>query len=334
MKRFLLVASLAMISLFCGSWGFLVHRTVNQLAIYELPKDMRFFFYENREEIVHSAIRPDQRRSKDSTEAPKHFIDMEAFGANASATMPHDWAGAVKMYTRDTLVRYGYLPYWIIVMKERLVNAFRAGNADSIIFYATDMGHYLADANVPLHTSINYDGQLSGQRGIHALWESVIPELEITQYQLHSPHHAEYLSNPTEKIWETLDHSHSLLTSMFSLEKEVSKQFNDSTKYRVQMRNGREVKYYTSTFAKAYSAALQPTINDQLLRSSNLIADFWYTCWVDAGKPDLHPLLKQPLSHDEKKQIKHEEKAWKKNQLIEKGWLISKKEEVKDSANQ
>jgi hypothetical protein len=207
-------------------------------------------------------------------------------------------------------------------MKDRLTGAFRARNKDSILFYAADLGHYIGDANVPLHTTVNYDGQLTNQKGLHSLWESMIPELEIEQYRLRSHHKARYLSNPEETVWQTIRRSWSLLDDVFLQEKEVSKSFTDSAKFRVQVRRGREVKSYTPAFAKAYNQRLSGTINEQLLHSADLIADMWYTAWVDAGRPDLSDL---PGPVFDKAQLKKERKAYKKNQLIAKGFLISKK---------
>ena len=37
-----------------------------------------------------------------------------------------------------------------------------------VLFLATDLGHYIANAHVPLHTTLNYNGQLSNQSGFHA----------------------------------------------------------------------------------------------------------------------------------------------------------------------
>ncbi|MGC6428813.1 MAG: hypothetical protein ACON4Y_05945 [Flavobacteriales bacterium] len=54
--------------------------------------------------------------------------------------------------------------------------------SEQILFICSDLGHYIADANVPLHTTINYDGQLTGQKGIHAFWESRLPELFSSEY--------------------------------------------------------------------------------------------------------------------------------------------------------
>ena len=92
---------------------------------------------------------------------------------------------AVEKYSWDTLKKYGYVPYQILIEDSLLVNALKQKNADSIFFYAVDLAHYIEDANVPLHTTNNYDGQLTNQKGLHALWESTIPELELSDYNLY-----------------------------------------------------------------------------------------------------------------------------------------------------
>ena len=326
MKRTVLVIVALVVLLVGSSWGFLVHRTVNQLAIYSLPKGLAPFFYSSKEYLVKHSTRPDERRNTDSAEASKHFIDFEAFGDSAAWKMPHDWNAAVQQYSRDSLLEYGYVPYQIMVTKAKLTEAFRQKNSDSIVYYAADLGHYIADAHVPLHTSINYDGQLTGQKGLHSLWESVIPEIELSNYNLYSKHKAKYLKRPEAALWRALQEAHVLLTDVFRQETEASKQFTDSTKYRTQVRRGREVKSYTTEFAKAYNARLGKTINEQLLKSSNLVADFWYTSWVDAGKPDLSSLVK-PLTEEEKDTYKKELKAYKKNDLLKEKLLISRRDQ-------
>jgi hypothetical protein len=313
---------------FFGSWGFLIHRTVNQLAIYQLPKQMQSFFYENMDYLVQHSVRPDQRRNQDSTEAPKHFIDLEAFGDSAAWKMPLNWTQAIEKFSTDSLVKYGYVPYEIVATKEKLTHAFGNVNKDSILFYAADLAHYIGDANVPLHTTLNYDGQLTGQKGLHALWESVIPEIELSQYQLYNGYKAKYLKQPEVAIWEAVRRAHLLLNDVLEKERIVTKEFTDSTKYRIQKRNGRDVRYYTTEFAKAYAATLAPTIKDQLLYSSNLIADFWYTSWVDAGKPDLNILLKTSFRRADKKKIRTEKKAFRKGKLLEQNLLIAKKNAI------
>lgn len=323
MKRLIVTGSLLIVAvIICSSWGFLGHRTIHQLAIYELPPSMRTYFHQNMAEIVKNSVRPDQRRSQDKEEATKHFIDLELYGDSAAWKMPLLWKDAVKKYGKDSLLKYGYVPYHVIAMKEKLTAAFRSGNKDSILFYAIDLGHYISDAHVPLHVTENYDGQLTNQKGLHSLWESMVPEIEIQKYDLRGRHKAKYLKHPERSIWRAVRQSYKLLPDVFGAEKEVTKSFTETEKYRVQMRNGREYKSYTSAFAKAYSARLGETINTQLIRSANLLADFWYTAWVDAGCPNLNKGL---LTNDKRKEeLQVEMEAFKKNKLLEKKLLLSK----------
>ena len=318
------IVMVCLVSFFCCSWGFLVHRTINQLAIYKLPKSLRPFFYEYKDSIARNAPRPDQRRNIDPTEATKHFIDIEAFGDSADWKMPMNWNDAVSKYGRDSLVKYGYLPYQVIVVKNKLTEAFRSANRDSILFYATDIGHYIGDAHVPLHTALNYDGQLTNQRGIHDLWETSVPEAVLDQYNLYSRHEAEYLSSPEEAIWKTIRETHALLNEMFAVEREVSKDFTDSTKYFTAFRWGKDRRFYTPAFAKAYNNKLGKSINEQLLRSADQIADFWYTAWVDAGSPDLSSILPDTFNRSFRKALRKECRVYRKNQLVEKKLLIAK----------
>lgn len=310
-----------------SSWGFLVHRTTHQLAVYELPNELRGFFYKHMDYLVKNAPRPDTRRNTDTTEATKHFIDIEYYGEDAANTMPTNWNDAVAKYSKDSLLKYGHVPYVIIELKEKLTHAFATANEDSILFYAADLGHYIGDANVPLHTSINYDGQLSNQKGLHALWETMIPEIELAEFNLYSHHNASYIINTTDEVWKAIRRTNALVPDVFAKEIETSKQFTDAEKYRTQIRKGKEVKYYTSAFAKAYCKSLNNTINEQLQYTANMIADFWYTCWVDAGKPNMDKVFSTSLSKADKKQLKMQLKSYKKNALFEDGFLKAKKEE-------
>src|SRR5690606_15218157 len=176
-------------------------------------------------------------------------------------------------------------PFVVVEYLGRLTEAFRQGNPDSIVFYAADLSHYIGDAHVPLHASMNYDGQLTGQSGLHDLWETTVPEVEMTHFQLSSRHKARYIASPEDRIWSILEHTFSLVPGVLEKEREVARHFTDSTKYRWEVRWGKNRRFYTPAFAKAYGKALGSSINDQLIASSNAIADFWYTAWVNSGKP-------------------------------------------------
>lgn len=326
-RKFTLLIILSLVFIGFSSWGFLVHRTVAQLAIYELPKPMQAFFFLNKDSLVYGAPRPDLRRFKDESEGSKHYMDMEYFGDSAFSVVPHNFDDAIAKYSLDTLNKYGTVPYVVVAYLEKLTNAFRSLNADSIVFYAADLSHYIGDAHVPLHTSINYDGQFTEQRGIHDLWETTVPELEIINYKLSSRHKARYIKSPTEEIWKIIEHTFSLLPEVLAKEIEISKNYTDSTKYRWEVRWGQKRRFYTPAFAKEYSKALNTSINDQLISSANAIADFWYTAWVNAGKPDLNKILKKPYN---KTLFKIERRAFRKNELIKQHILISTQRITRD----
>lgn len=306
---------------FLSSWGSLAHHTITQLAVYQLPKKMQGFFYQNRELLVTTSTRPDDRRRSDKTEASKHFVDIEAYGSNAVNDMPLEWEDAVKKYTKDSLLKYGYVPYHVVAMKNELTKAFESRDKEKILFFAADIAHYIEDANVPLHTTNNYDGQLSNQKGIHALWESLVPEAELEQYNLYTYHKATYLKQPSLAIWNAVRDANGLLKDVLAKEKEVSTHFSDSTKYISTGKNGK--KHYSPEFIKAYGEALKPTVNKQLLASASLLSDFWFTAWSDAGKPDIDSLM-LPLEKDDLG-WKKEYRSYKHNNLIKDSLLISKK---------
>ena len=80
------------------------------------------------------------------------------------------------------LVREIYVLMKHFVTKEELQKAFEAKNVDLILKYSADIGHYIGDAHVPLHTTENYNGQMTGQKGIHGLWESRLVEINAEDY--------------------------------------------------------------------------------------------------------------------------------------------------------
>jgi hypothetical protein len=315
---------LVVISFCCTSWGFLVHRSINQLAVYVLPESMGIFFHQHMDYLVRESVRADTRRKDDSLEAPRHFIDFEAYDPDGFGAwkMPFKLDAAIGKYGRDTLNKYGFLPYQVMATKEKLTAAFKSWDKDSILFYAADLAHYIADAHVPLHTTLNYDGQLTDQEGMHSLWESMLPELYLDQFQLYTQYKVTYLKNPEQAIWDALRSSYIMINDLLKQEAATAVAFPGDKKYRVQVRKGKTFKSYNTEFARAYYQRIGKTVNVQMLLAVNLVADFWYTSWIDAGEPSLEILLDKNI--DNRKALKKEKAAYKKNELIKNKLLISK----------
>lgn len=314
---------LCMLLLSLSSWGFLAHKTIHQLAIYQLPNEMREFYFVNKSYLVQHAVRPDLRKKFDSTEGAKHFMDMEAYGADIHH-LPIFEDDAVKQYTKDTLRKYGYVPYAIMQVQQKLTHAFKNLLYDSILYYSADLGHYLEDACVPLHSTVNHYGQLTNQKGIHSLWESACVDVSIAGYQLNPIHQATYIKHPEEVLMNVLLESHGLLKDVFGNETQTTKEVGEDNRYKSTGKPNR----YTKQFIARYSEKSNAVINQQLLKAARLVSDFWYTAWVNAGKPD----LKQGYTWDksQKKLLKKEQTAFQKNNLLTNNLLLAKEKNIQD----
>ncbi|GAA4003544.1 hypothetical protein GCM10022408_13900 [Hymenobacter fastidiosus] len=286
------------------AWGFFGHRLINRLAVFTLPPEMIGFYKTNIDYLTENATRPDSRRAVVPDEAPRHFLDVDAYGDSALAKLPHNWADAVARYGEDSLKRHGIVPWHVTRMKYQLTEAFRTRDADNILRLSADLGHYVADACVPLHTTRNYNGQLSGQRGIHGFWESRIPEVLSASYDFFvGP--APYLENPTATIWTVVGRSHAAVDSVLRLEKELTAKFADDRKYGFEERGNQTVRVYSRDFTNEYHQRLNGQVERQLRLAVRLTGAYWYTCWVDAGQPDLDQLPKT-ASESEKKRLARE----------------------------
>ena len=269
-----------------GSWGFFVHKKINRLAIFTLPDEMIGFYKKHITYITEKSINPDMRRYVNEAEAPRHYIDIDAYGENAFDSIPRNWQSAVKKYSEDTLHKYGIVPWHINKVIFLLTEAFTEKNVKKILKYSTDLGHYIADSNVPLHTTINYNGQFTGQNGIHSFWETRLPELFIEDYNFFVGQ-AEYHDYPLQTVWNGIIQAHQALDSVFRFEKELTQNFKESKKYGFQERGQNLTRDYSYEFSKAYHDKLNGMVERQMKASIKMLGDFWFTCWVNAGQPNL-----------------------------------------------
>ncbi|HSI89699.1 MAG TPA: zinc dependent phospholipase C family protein [Adhaeribacter sp.] len=307
MKRLLLflLINAMLLPLKTAGWGFYAHRRIDRLAVFTLPPEMIGFYKKHIVYITETSTKPDSRRTIVPGEAPKHYIDIDIYGDSAVYKMPRFWKEAVAKYGEDTLMAYGIVPWHINLMKFQLTEAFKARDADKILRLSSEMGHYIADACVPLHTTHNYNGQFTGQRGIHALWESRLPELLAHNYDFFvGP--ATYIDNPQHRAWDAVTRSHLALDSVLSFEKKVTAEFDEDRKYSFEDRNGVNTRVYSRDFCEAYHRKLNGQVERQMRYAIALTGSFWYTCWVDAGQPDLNKLA--GISEQEKQKLEQEEK--------------------------
>ena len=308
LKNLLLILLLPCILLF-SSWGFFAHQRINKIAIFTLPKDLIGFYKNNIIYITEHAVDPDKRRYADSLEAPRHYLDADHYGEKPFEAIPRKWNDAVAKLSEDTLNAYGIVPWQIQRTYFKLVKAFENRDSTLILKHSADLGHYIADAHVPLHTTENYNGQMTNQVGIHGFWESRLPELFAGDYD-YFVGKAKYINSPLNTAWDIVQDTYSMLDSTLSIEKRLTKTFPSDRKYTFNERNNKVIREYSIDFSAAYHKELNGMVERQMRKSILNIGSFWYSAWVDAGQPNMKRLIKKEISLEERKQIEAEEKKF------------------------
>ena len=299
MKRLTIITALIIPIILCTAWGFFAHQRINRLAVFTLPPAMIGFYKKNAKYITEHAVDPDKRRYADTLEAPRHYLDVENYEQSIDS-IPEKWNDALAKYGRKKLNTNGILPWQIQRTYYSLVKAFKTSDSIKILKYSADLGHYIGDAHVPLHTTANHNGQLTNQVGIHAFWESRLPELFSTRYNF-VVGKAGYIDNPLKEAWRILKHTHGLVDSVLTLEAELNKTFPSSKKYSFSERNNVILKQYAIEYSKRYHDSMKDMVEKQMRAAILEIGSFWYSAWVDAGQPTLKNLIKTEPEPEEKK---------------------------------
>lgn len=274
---------------FTPHWGFWAHKRINRLAVFRLPPEMQQFYKSHIDYLTENAVNPDRRRYAVVGEAERHFIDLDIYGDSALQKLPVFWDDAVKKIGEDSLRRHGIVPWHLQLAAFQLTEAFKAKDANRILRLSADLGHYVADAHVPLHTTRNYNGQLTNQEGIHGFWESRLPELFASEYDLWIGA-AGYVESIPKTVWKVVKESHAASDSVFLFEKQLSVNFEQDKKYTYELRNNVLTRTYSQAFSARYHELLSGQVERRMKASVKLVGDMWYTCWVNAGQPDLNNL--------------------------------------------
>jgi len=322
MRKILIVFSIAAVVWVCSystgnSWGFFAHQRINRMAVFTLPPEMIGFYKQNIEFITTHAVDPDKRRNAVKDEAERHYIDIDHYshsGKSPFEIVPAKWKDAVVKFTEDTLKSYGIVPWHINLMMMRLTDAFKEEKLDRILHLSADLGHYVGDANVPLHTTENYNGQMTNQKGIHGFWESRLPELMHEEYD-YFVGRAAYIDKPLERAWNIVKSSFAAKDSVLLFEAKLNETYPSDQKYTMENRGNTLMKVYSEGYSRMYDKMLDGMVEKRLRQSIISVGSFWYTAWVNAGKPDLSRLGGKQLTAEERKKIEEEEKEWKKEKI-------------------
>jgi hypothetical protein len=260
------------------AWGFDVHRFITDKAIDLLPDGMKPFYQHYRAFIVEHTVDPDLWRTAGwDEEPPRHFLDIDAYGAPPFDALPRDFDRAVQQWGRDVIVKNGLLPWRtaeIYGLLQRNFAQLRQGSGgyavENVKFYSAVIAHYTEDGHVPLHAVMNYDGQLTGQRGVHTRWESdlvlrVMPDLRLT------PAPPVPVTDPRTFMFDTLIASYPGAVVILKADALAIA--------------GRDT--YDDEYFRVLDRETRPLLEQQLSKAISGVASMLQGAWEAGGKPAL-----------------------------------------------
>lgn len=267
------------------AWGFYAHQLICRQAIYTLPTQMIGFFKRHQISLEKQSVLPDQRRYVLDEEASRHYIDLDLYPLDF--IRGKSWKQMLAFMEQDSLEKHGKVVWHIPNVYRQLVQAFQRKDSMAIIKQAAELAHYISDAHVPLHTSSNYDGQKTGQTGLHALWESRIPEM-IQGNLLDFVGPAAYLKDIQASAWDWVLQAHQGLSLVFEKEKNVRENILEKEQFQYENRGGQWVKMPSPSLIKKYHQALNAQVENQFRAALKNVGSAWYSAWVDAGQENLN----------------------------------------------
>lgn len=222
----------------------------------------------------------------------------------------------VAAFYHERLTQHGILPWNLQRFQRNLTEAFRKRDARRILRLSAEIGHYIGDAHVPLHTCSNYNGQKTNQHGIHGFWESRIPELfadESYDYFVGKP---EYIAKTDDWFWQAAFESNALVDSVLTLERALRESFPADRQMCPDMRSGVLGVHPCREFAGAYQDAMNGMVERRMRDAIHDVSSAWYTAWVDAGQPDLTDIAITAPSTEEMEEEKQLKKSFEQGKIL------------------
>jgi hypothetical protein len=141
----------------------------------------------------------------------------------------------VAAYGQTNVISHGTAVWRFQQLKILAENALASNDMQKLLQMAGVMSHYLADLSQPLHVTINYDGQMTNQNGIHKFFETT--NLSNRDYDeiknevvsrakaklLDSQFVAHFSTDPQTMIFSLVDRSYSRLQGILDVDEQLGR---------------------------------------------------------------------------------------------------------------
>jgi hypothetical protein len=251
------------------TWGEVGHTYIAQHYSQHLPADLDGLRAYDTEVIDHVSD-PDERKSSTHGESERHFIDIDYYHEFQEGTLPRSRAALEALYSPAIVSNQGVLPWTIAEVVTRLTTQFRTQQWSAASLTIADLCHYVGDANHPLHCTVNFNGQLTGNSGIHSRHESTMISNYLSQLDTPAMSTVHY-SSPLDAAFDVIAASWAGVDPILTADTIAGDEARGSTSGSI---------YYASLWNNT-----RILTQARLDTASVMTASLVYTAWVDAGQP-------------------------------------------------
>jgi hypothetical protein len=267
-----LVTALAVLGLLlpatAWTWGSVAHRYIASRYSQHLPAHidgLRLY-----DSVVYDHVNdPDARKSYTPGEAERHYIDIDYYPEFFSGTLPRERSELEALHGAATVFSMGVLPWAVTEVVDSLTRRFQAQQWSAAALMIADLCHYVGDATQPLHVTLNYNGQLTGNTGIHSRYESTMistylgqlatPPMDVTDY-----------ASPLDAIFDAIEVSWAGVAPILAADNTAKAASGGS---------------YNSTYYASLWNSTRVLTQQQLDAATVMTASYVLTAWQDAGRP-------------------------------------------------
>lgn len=255
------------------SWGSTGHYKINTASGLSFNTQMSQFTSWITTLADHASD-ADIRKGWDPSEGPKHYIDIDNYNEFIlEGKIPQTMDSAIASHGAAFVYDNGILPWATLTTFDSLKNCFERLDWAKAVLFAADLGHYVADGHMPFHITRNYNGQYTGNTGIHSRYESTMINAYISQFNYDGAAISE-IENVNQYVFNYLYSSYPFVDSVI-----------DADNYAKALAGNTNSSVYKQALWEKTSGFTIPLFAD----ASHALTELIYTAWIQAGSPLISP---------------------------------------------
>jgi len=259
------------ISLILISWGGTGHFNITQKAALSFNAEMQPFTDWLPYLAQHSSD-ADDRKSWDPNEGIKHYIDIDNYPEFVrDGFITQSLSELIAQHSQSMVFDNGTLPWTTIHTYDSLVKYLRLENWEKAKYFAADLSHYVADGHMPLHITRNYNGQYTGNTGIHSRYESTMINYRINQITYTGKSIAP-IANVSDYVFNYMYAHYKYVDSILLADTYAQSITGSTSSIAYKDTLWAKTKYFTPVLFK---------------NASHALAELMYNAWLEAGNPSL-----------------------------------------------